>query len=218
MRRRARTALSIFPEEKWMIEKKISKGGFIDFGSIAAAQTCVAGTGQVNYGVEDRQIGDSSRENFYNAKHRAVGAGSHATKAGRNFKWLPWADNGINYAESQGNDVLSGPFSGCYMVIYTYGGVRRIGHIATPGAKAAWNALVAADPQIQVVGGVRPDTGYKNELPKGNDSRFNILGLVTADSKFYAVMTFLQGGSNESRIAAIRKMDSLSVATLSALP
>ena len=41
---------------------------------------------------------------------------------------------------------------------------------------------------------------------------------MTAEGAFYSIITFLQGGSNESRIASMRRMDSLPVATLSALP
>ena len=201
-----------------MIEKKIRKGQYLDFGNIGATQSQPAGTGQVSIGTADRQISDSSKEHFYSATYRAVSDGSNLVKENRNFKWLPWADNAINYIESQGSDVLSGPFSGCHMVVYNYNGARRIGHIATPGAKNAWNSLVANDPLIEVLAGFKPDVGYVDEIAKDNDSGLNIFGLVTAESGLYCIISFVQNFKPESRIAAKKRMDSLSVEVLSNLP
>lgn len=61
--------------------------------------------------------------------------------------WLPYVPGGINYSNSQGLDVISGPFSGCIMAAYTKrGGERRICHVSTFGeskydCKDLWDTI-----------------------------------------------------------------------------
>ena len=38
-------------------------------------------------------------------------------------KFLPFVANGINWVATQGQDVISAPFSGCIMAAFTEGGV-----------------------------------------------------------------------------------------------
>lgn len=51
---------------------------------------------------------------------------------------LPWVNEAINYVESEGSDVLSGPFTGCFMALYKRGGTRRVAHVHTPECRDLW--------------------------------------------------------------------------------
>jgi hypothetical protein len=66
--------------------------------------------------------------------------------------FLPWKPGYISEIERGGQDVLSGPFSGCYFVKYKKGGMDYVGHIGTDlsptsnnsiQVKAAWNAFAS---------------------------------------------------------------------------
>lgn len=65
------------------------------------------------------------------------------------FSLLPWVGNGINYAESTGRDVLSGPFTGGIMAVYMRSGVRRVCHVATPECNGAWAKLKRETPVVK---------------------------------------------------------------------
>jgi hypothetical protein len=97
------------------------------------------------------------------------------------FRWLPWVSGKINYADVGGKDVLSGMFTGCWMVHYTENGSLRVGHVATqPDAgdcKAAWRAHKAL-PGVSGVKEFRPDIGLPGALN---------LGLVTATGTLYKI-------------------------------
>ena len=91
---------------------------------------------------------------------------------------VPWVSGKINYADMGGMDVLSGMFTGCWMVLYREGGFR-VGHVATQNdagdCKATWRRHKA----LSTVSGVkefRPDIGLAGE--------FN-LGLVTSTGDLY---------------------------------
>ena len=99
---------------------------------------------------------------------------------------LPWVGNGINYTESTGRDVLSGPFTGCIMAIYKRGGVRRVCHVATPECKDAWA-------KVKGEGQVTKEFVPSDKLPKDFNAKtlkggLVIYGLVTADEKCFAIL------------------------------
>jgi len=48
--------------------------------------------------------------------------------------WLPYAPGKISWEEMTTRDVLSGKFSGCWMVLYRWYGMLRVGHIGTTEA------------------------------------------------------------------------------------
>lgn len=94
-------------------------------------------------------------------------------------RWLPWVPGKVNYANQEGKDVLSGMFTGCWMVAYKEGGDMRVGHMATQtdatDCKAAWRLHKAKV------------TGVKEFLPhKGMAGTFN-LGLVTTTGALYKI-------------------------------
>lgn len=78
--------------------------------------------------------------------------GQNAARAHRNFRWLHWQPGKITYLPLAGPDILTGPMSGCWIVIFTMGGQLNVAHIGTHAAgspttiqvKAAWaNAFQA---------------------------------------------------------------------------
>lgn len=94
------------------------------------------------------------------------------------FRWLPWVDGKINYCPSQGGDILSGFFSGCWMARYLEGDFR-VCHIALQDnekdCKAAWRTKKATVANITEF---RPHSGMDCE---------KVLGLITGTGAFYAI-------------------------------
>lgn len=52
-------------------------------------------------------------------------------KEHRNFRWLPWIPGKISYVPIAGTDVLTGPFTGCWAVVFKMGSDTYLGHIGT---------------------------------------------------------------------------------------
>jgi hypothetical protein len=77
----------------------------------------------------------------------------------RNFIWLPFRPGLITEVQSDGVDVLSGPFSGCLMVTYRKNGKQYVAHLGTGekgspetlNVKAAWQQFVGSD-EVEVDG------------------------------------------------------------------
>lgn len=85
-----------------------------------------------------------------NVTKSSVTTGSHP-KTHRNFRWLPWIRGKISCVCLHGDDVLTGPFTGCWVVLFEHGGKPWVGHIGTSDnssdpmtiqAKTAWRAAV----------------------------------------------------------------------------
>ena len=164
------------------IEKKLNRGEWFEFPSLNAT----ASAGVVSLGVAERSIGDSAkhRDGLTPGRVRGSSDGSNAAKTHRNYVWLPWASGAVNYAEAQGKDVMSGAFSGCYMVRYHRGnGSWRVAHVSLGDgvdSREAWNAH-AAENGFHVGCGFKPydiqrDKATHDAL-KGQSFRF--IGLIT---------------------------------------
>lgn len=96
------------------------------------------------------------------------------------FRWLPWVSGKINYADMGGADVLSGMFTGCWMVLYREGNFR-VGHVATQNDAGDCKAVWRAHKALRTVSGVkefRPDIGLLGALN---------LGLVTSTGDLYKI-------------------------------
>lgn len=93
-----------------------------------------------------------------------------------NFRWLPWADGKINVANLEGKDVLSGYFTGCWMVLYKDQNLR-VAHIAT-GDQDCKNLWSNAAPGFQNVKGFLPHIGSNNAFS---------LGLVTENTDLFKI-------------------------------
>ncbi len=126
------------------IQRKLKVGEYFQFPNMQAQ---LADAGVVTKSCSRLTIGDSTRGASIVAKgaaslggmrvaaeaeatpskKRSIARGENAAKAHRNFIWMPWVQGAVNYAEQQGLDVMSGPFTGCYMIRYK-----------EPGATTAW--------------------------------------------------------------------------------
>ena len=112
---------------------------------------------------------------------------------------LPWVGNGINYTESEGKDVLSGPFTGCIMAVYKRSGSRRVCHVATPECKDAWAKVKA---ETQLVKEFKPSDHLPDAITKSLKGGLVIYGHVTSDDKCYAV--FGERGKSGTAVKILR--------------
>ncbi len=121
------------------------------------------------------------------------------THQGREFLYLPFARNGINFAPSKGRDVLSGKFSGCLMGAYVSGGQQRVCHVSTGAGqdcKAAWRQVMAGATNVFQF---KPS----DHIQTGGMAWFGTYGLVTSDLQFWAITVGRSG--NNLKITGIEK-------------
>ncbi|NVN93017.1 MAG: hypothetical protein HXX11_20815 [Desulfuromonadales bacterium] len=136
------------------------------------------------------------------------------------FLWLHYFPGQISEIELHGGeDVLSGEFSGCWMVVYRKGGAIRVGHIGTTQdpkkdlplkeawTKFAFNAspddlIIAVNPLRSWLG--NPPPRAHNDVPP--DFKSHLYCFVTSTCRCFAVWLYPQqndptGGATR-RIAA----------------
>lgn len=142
-----------------------------------------------------------------------------AAKVHRNFVWLEWLPGSVSEVAPGGIDVLTGPMSGCWIMVYTRGGVQYVGHVGTeddPGtansiaAKNAWNVYGAAAP-VGSISGFNPARDWVGPLPaaQGGDviGKPKTYALVTSALEFYSVVLFAQTNKlTRYRIAGIQQL------------
>lgn len=143
-------------------------------------------------------------------------AGVDGDKDHRRFQWLGWNPGFVSHVPMNGRDVLTGPMSGCDLVLFNVGGIMHAGHIGTDmdpartaQAKTAWNTWVGAN-AAQFVGRFNPFRAL-NRFPsaKGDDSVGQVFGLYTTAGRFYTIFAFQQKANpNERRIARVRRVRS----------
>lgn len=136
------------------IETKLAPGEYIELPLTGAQKA----NGVVSLGCTRLSIKVSKKVSGYDATTRRIedGYNPKEKKSHRNFVWLPWSVGAVNYTEQEGKDVLSGRFSGCYMIRYKLaGGSWRVAHVDTPGGITAWNALAQAN-GFEISGGFKP--------------------------------------------------------------
>jgi hypothetical protein len=164
-------------------------------------------------------------------KTRAVSVGTrftHASKQHRNFRWLPYSPGGITTVGTGGMDVLSGKFSGCWMIAYQVQGrpepyVAHVGTVDTSEetndkVKAAWNHF-AGGATIRLLAGFKPSETFRLNppVPSGKDSIWVMLGGVSCHPEplLYSIGLYGQrDDSNRYRIAAIRPIQSVPLLTI----
>ena len=152
-----------------------------------------------------------------------AGAG---VKTHRNFQWLAWRPGAITHVPVGGLDVLTGPMSGCDLVLFNLGGVAQAGHLGTAveagvanaAVKNSWNVFANANP-TDVIGGFNPFNDWVNPIPTpraGKESSgIKIFGLMTTHAEYYTIMAFPQDTDiNKLRIAGVSKFPSASLAAL----
>lgn len=107
--------------------------------------------------------------------------------------WLPYTPGAINYVNSCGKDVISGPFSGCIMAAYEKKkiGGRRVCHVATSGdkmdCKTLWQEIkneCATCIEFKPMNAYKDS--FKKQMKKFNKSIF--FGLITSDNRCYTII------------------------------
>ena len=122
-------------------------------------------------------LAESQGSGFLNLTRTSAVAPAVAphSKAHRNFRWLPWVPGKITYAPISGTDILTGPFTGCWVVIFRMGAQVCLGHIGTKtdamtpeslAVKAAW-ADAVRDGLITPMKATQPHTAIP--LPQPGD-------------------------------------------------
>lgn len=163
-----------------MLENRIAVGDYI-YGCDFPSAVDGGGPGMSNEGVEDVEITvrtvHTERYGLFWAYKRETGVDEVKVS----FRWLPWVDGKINYCQAQGNDVLTGPFSGCWMAAYTEGSVK-VCHITLQpddrDCKATWRTQKALN-GVSNVSEFLPHKAVSEGLIR--------LGLVTSNGAMYAI-------------------------------
>jgi hypothetical protein len=146
------------------------------------------------------QIEVSEGSGFLNRTRTSnVSPGQNANKAHRNFRWLHWQGGKITYLPLNGPDILTGPMSGCWVVIFTMAGQHYVGHIGTtaPGStntlqvKAAWAAAVQAG-TVTPVAAFNP-TRHLAVANTGFDVHYAV---ITQGQRLYAMRLHRQGAND----------------------
>ena len=116
------------------------------------------------------------------------------------YLWLPYAPGHISYVESEGLDVLSGTFSGCFMASYTRDGGRRVCHVDTaadsggPAVKEKW-ASIKEESTVNLLKEFKPFDHYSKGYQPGG---VKVYGLITAEEGCYMIATTKVGGNKEA--------------------
>jgi hypothetical protein len=133
------------------------------------------------------------------------------------FQFLPYNKGTITVVR-QGEDVLSGPMSGCWLAMFCWRGAQFVAHIGTESesqtgnfwTKVAWNDFVEQNAgSVEVIAGFNPYSAWRSSEPpkQGNDTYPRVFGLLTLDRSLYSIYTFRQDGNTDShRIASVIKM------------
>jgi len=162
--------------------------------------------------------GPQNQQKLVSQKQRvsSVSAGENTDKAHRNFQWLRYYGGAVNQVTFDNLDVLSGDFSGCWMVVYKKAGIEYVGHVGTVDsadnirsikAKEAWNEF-AENNQRDVLRGFSPAKAWPIKPKKiDGDGVARIWGLVTK-SELVSIFLYRQDKDwNRFRIADWKVVD-----------
>ena len=100
------------------------------------------------------------------ASSMVPGTNNKESKEHRNFQWLGWWGGAISQVPRH-KDVLTGPMSGCWIVVYRRNGIMYVGRIGknkdnkeqTTAVVAGWNNWAQANPDSIICGSIRSGTG-----------------------------------------------------------
>lgn len=131
------------------------------------------------------------------------------------FTWLPWIAGAVSQVESGVLDILTGPMSGCWLMLYTQGGQAFACHIGTTdipeqtlAVKEAWRRFATDAPQngVQIVSGFNPARAFPSPPPrKPSDAAPEIYGLITTTGHLYSIFSWIQR-DNSLRVGAITEV------------
>ena len=213
-----------------MFEEKLIVGRFVNF-SLAIVATKLDpkptdGT-VVDQDAKVCSLEQSTSSGIINrTKTSGVVTGANP-KVRRNFNFLTYYPGVVTQTTLE-TDVLTGPMSGCWIMLYKHNDVLKVGHVGTfmeptdeksIKAKEAWTPFAGSN-EVALIGGFNPFTHWKERgfpLQTGNDSNGSVYALVTTARQFYSVYFYKQSGSvpNLYRIAGVEPIVS---APTTALP
>jgi hypothetical protein len=220
------------------IEQKLIVNRFLDFPMPTNAPPPIPADKFVNQNRIDLTIKESTG---VLQKQSSIVEGT-GTKVHRNFQWLAWIPGAISAVQT-GGDVLTGPMSGCWVVVFRRNGIEYVGHIGTAmtsnnpqsiAVKQAWYTFARGAGPGGVIAGFNPARAWPNvaSLPaqKPGDGRAVTFGLVTTNKELYAVLMYKgnapanateippgQRASNIYRIAEIKNVQSENIDRLKGL-
>jgi hypothetical protein len=212
-----------------MFQEKLTVGRFINLNlpliaNIPHLDGDMVATQQLLLTLE-QSTKTGSRDEGTRKRESNVVIGQHASKDRRNFQWLPWLPGALTHVAVGGVDVLTGPMSGCDLVLFNLNGVLHAGHLGTEFGKAAannaikatWNALATNHPG-RVIGRFNPLRDFKGPTPTqqvGKETTgTKVFGLMTVKCQFYTVWCYPQDDNpTQLRIAALQKIKGAKVAT-----
>jgi hypothetical protein len=228
-----------------MVEAKLLAGRFLNFNRPAGRKPTRLAPVWVTLVLPVLRIELSDRRNpgaalnpFRNVgglRQSSVATGAHATKAHRNFKWLPWYEGDISETLLD-HDVLTGPMSGCALVTYrkAAGGPRYAAHIGTiteteatvVGTNAAVKALFTTALANNTIRDARGFIPTANAVPahpahQGDDSAAETWGLMTTGGDFYTIRIWVQrhtgAAVTSNRIALVHQVQTMTPQQLLAI-
>jgi hypothetical protein len=194
-----------------MLQNRLFKDGLIDMSDIPdltdARRTVDLG---------EFQEYTSPLQMIQYSKVKAVGD-SKANTLGGNFRWLAYIPGAISYESLSDVDILTGPMTGCWVVIFKRDNklsVAHIGTVNTPDSKESvavkkgWGSVQKKD----LIGGFNPASIWNGgnipdaatEVTKG--SSLKIFGLVTTDQACFSVVTWRNTDGKTFRVAGIEQM------------
>lgn len=118
-------------------------------------------------------------------------------------KYLPYATGGINWIQqSASDDIISFPFSGCIMAVFTLDGIRRVCHVSTgedgQDCMAEWKKI--KDRSTNVF-----EFKPSDYIDTKGQALVGCYGLITGDLRTYAVTVVRNKEDNTLKIASINK-------------
>lgn len=167
---------------------------------------------QMETGREDRKevSRDASLINLIIETPERIG--KKVSRQLRTLAWVPYVPGGVNYFEGSGYDVLSGPFSGCYMASYTYRGRRRIAHVHTGSGsdcKRFFRGLFYPKPSLyEDLQCFKPfsgesrmfsfleDTNKMKKIVRKTPGVPTVFGLITRTGELYSLFLVKTGPNN----------------------
>ena len=186
-----------------------------------------------DFATQPPQLLHINESTGFGTKTSTTAVGAHATKPWRTFNWLHWIPGRISEVQMGANDVLTGPMSGCDLVLYRRNGVECAGHLGTDvgavaanaAVKAVWNNFAQNAIIPNLYGGFNPFLDWLPPYPAQQPSDVGaptFYGLYTTAHTFYTLVLYAQRvmpgapGAHLTlkRIAGLRQINSKTVQQL----
>jgi hypothetical protein len=150
----------------------------------------------------------------------SVSPAGHGIQLGNkllSFRWLPWVPGAVSQVELGVLDVLTGPMSGCWLMLYTQGRQAFACHIGTLDSpadpqtlavKEAWRDFATSAPQngVKIVSGFNPASAFPPyPQRKPSDSGVEIYGLITTVGRLYSIFFWIQKDLSR-RVGALKEV------------